>query len=280
MVTARFAVLAISLIALFAAYRWPLRQPYDLLIRGGRIVDGSGNPWFIGDVAVRGERIVAVGRIAEPEAKRTIDATGLVVAPGFIDMHSHSDLLLLEDGHAQSKIRQGVTTEVLGEGSSAGPYKGKLTPRSTTIDGTGARVATLGDYFDALEKSGTSRQRAPATSAWTTSGNASWASRTSGPRRSSSTQMKELLDEAMQRRRVRPVDHAGHAARLAGHDRRPGRAVQGRRAARRHLLDAQPQRRDRRVRRGQGSDRRSASGPACRSTSSTSRSPTRSTGAG
>src|SRR5687767_5210583 len=114
MVTARFAVSAISLIALFVS---PLaaQAPYDLLIRGGRIVDGSGNPWFAGDVAVRDGRIVAVGLIAEPEAKQTIDASGLVVAPGFIDMHSHSDLLLLEDGHAQSKIRQGVTTDVLGE---------------------------------------------------------------------------------------------------------------------------------------------------------------------
>ncbi len=114
--------------------------PYDLLIRGGRIVDGSGNPWFQGDVAVRGERIVAVGpRRPRRKHGRSIDAKGLIVAPGFIDMHSHSDTLLLEDGHAQSKIRQGVTTDVLGEGGSAGPYKGKLTPRSTTIDGQAHR---------------------------------------------------------------------------------------------------------------------------------------------
>ena len=100
----------------------PAQEPvFDVLIRGGRIVDGTGNPWFVGDVAIRGERIVAVGRLAGAKATREIDAAGLVVAPGFIDMHSHSDLLLLEDGHAQSKIRQGVTTEVLGEGGSAGP---------------------------------------------------------------------------------------------------------------------------------------------------------------
>src|SRR5436305_15268674 len=87
---------------------------YDLLIRGGTVVDGSGNPWFRGDVAVRGDRVVAVGRVPPAPAKRTLDAAGLVVAPGFIDMHSHSDLLLLEDGHAQSKLRPGVTTAVLG----------------------------------------------------------------------------------------------------------------------------------------------------------------------
>src|ERR1044071_1324021 len=93
-------------------------EPYDLVIRNGRIVDGTGNPWFYGDVAVRADRIVRIGKPDSVEAKRTIDAKGWVVAPGFIDMHSHSDFLVLEDGHAPSKIRQGVTTEILGEGSS------------------------------------------------------------------------------------------------------------------------------------------------------------------
>jgi N-acyl-D-aspartate/D-glutamate deacylase len=64
---------------------------YDLLVRGGKVVDGSGNPWFLGDVAVREGRIAAVGRLPGAKAKRVIDARGLVVAPGFIDMHSHSD---------------------------------------------------------------------------------------------------------------------------------------------------------------------------------------------
>src|SRR5438067_6504226 len=87
--------------------------PYDVLIRGGRIVDGTGNPWFEGDVAIRGDRIAAVGWLgAEAAARRVIDARGLVVAPGFIDMHSHSDMVLLEDGDAQSKIHDGVTTEI------------------------------------------------------------------------------------------------------------------------------------------------------------------------
>jgi cytosine/adenosine deaminase-related metal-dependent hydrolase len=80
-------------------------------------VDGTGNPWFSGDLAIRGDKIVAVGRVPAGKATREIDARGLVVAPGFIDMHSHSDTVLLEDGLAQSKIRQGVTTEVIsGEG--------------------------------------------------------------------------------------------------------------------------------------------------------------------
>jgi N-acyl-D-aspartate/D-glutamate deacylase len=128
---------------------------YDLVIRGGRIVDGSGNPWFAGDVAIRSERIVAVGLVPEGKAKREIDAQGLVVAPGFIDMHSHSDWLLLEDGHAQSKVRQGVTTEILGEGGSAGPFQGKLGARTVTVKGHNVQIRRLDDYFDEIEKNGT-----------------------------------------------------------------------------------------------------------------------------
>jgi N-acyl-D-aspartate/D-glutamate deacylase len=133
----------------------PAAEPaYDLLIRHGTVVDGSGNPWFRGDVAVRGDRIVAVGRVPPGAAQREIDAAGLVVAPGFIDMHSHSDFLLLEDGNAQSKIRQGVTTEVLGEGTSAGPYQGQLRPRRMTVGGREVTWTTLGGYFETLEKAG------------------------------------------------------------------------------------------------------------------------------
>jgi N-acyl-D-aspartate/D-glutamate deacylase len=128
------------------------QQQYDLVIRNGRVVDGTGNPWFVGDVAIAGDRIVAVGRVPEGEAKRVIDAKGLVVAPGFIDMHSHSDDLLLEDGHAQSKIRQGVTTEVLGEGRSAGPLKGQLSARRFRARGQEFTWDTLGGYLDAIEK--------------------------------------------------------------------------------------------------------------------------------
>ena len=83
-----------------------------------------------------------------------IDATGLVVAPGFVDMHSHSDMTLLEDGSAQSKIRQGVTTEILGEDTSAGPAKGKRPPRSVKHGDATLTWTTLGGYFDALERQG------------------------------------------------------------------------------------------------------------------------------
>jgi N-acyl-D-aspartate/D-glutamate deacylase/sugar lactone lactonase YvrE len=128
---------------------------FDLIIRHGQVVDGSGNPWFHADVAVREDRVVVVGRVTG-DAKREIDATGLVVVPGFIDMHSHSDWVLFEDGNAESKIRQGVTTEVIGESTSAGPFKHKLAPRKVSVKGESVEIRRLRDYFAALERAGVS----------------------------------------------------------------------------------------------------------------------------
>lgn len=127
---------------------------FDIIIRGGRIVDGTGNPWFVGDIGIRNERIDKIERRINSTAMREIDANDLVVAPGFIDIHSHSDYLLLEDGRALSKITQGVTTEVLGEGNSAGPYEGKLGRKSATVAGTTTEWSSLGDYFDLVERNG------------------------------------------------------------------------------------------------------------------------------
>ncbi|HKQ75914.1 MAG TPA: D-aminoacylase [Blastocatellia bacterium] len=94
---------------------------FDLLIRHGRLVDGTGNPSYIGDIAVRDGRLAAIGALANASAARVIDANGLVVAPGFIDIHNHSDDTILEDGDAQSMVRQGVTSMIFGEGGSAAP---------------------------------------------------------------------------------------------------------------------------------------------------------------
>jgi N-acyl-D-aspartate/D-glutamate deacylase len=150
------ALLLCALIAFFPLLELSLAADncYDLLIRHGKIVDGTGNPWFHGDVAVRGGKIVALGKVPAGTARREIDARGLVVAPGFIDMHSHSDYLLLEDGDAQSKIRQGVTTEVLGEGTSPGPFQGKLDPPRIGGRARAERWTTLGGYFDLVERVG------------------------------------------------------------------------------------------------------------------------------
>jgi N-acyl-D-amino-acid deacylase len=97
---------------------------FDLLIMGGRIVDGTGNPWFRADVGVLNGRIEAVGRLRGERAERVIDATGLVVAPGFIDMHSHGDLTIFSAPEAVNKLMQGVTTEVVGNcGFSLAPLQ-------------------------------------------------------------------------------------------------------------------------------------------------------------
>jgi dihydroorotase/N-acyl-D-amino-acid deacylase len=132
---------------------------YDLLIINGHILDGSGSPWYAGSVAVKDGKIAAVGRIPNGAAQRVIDAGGLTVAPGFIDLHSHSDYTLLVDGKAESKIRQGVTTEILGESESAGPVLGPAAPefdKEMTRYGLSRDWTTLGEYFARLERSGSS----------------------------------------------------------------------------------------------------------------------------
>src|SRR5262249_54001646 len=105
--------------SLAAAAPQPAR-PYDILIINARIVDGTGAPAASGSVGVRDGSIADVGSASGP-ATRTIDAGGKVLAPGFIDPHSHSDYALLVDGNAEGKVRQGVTTEVIGESGSVAP---------------------------------------------------------------------------------------------------------------------------------------------------------------
>lgn len=131
-------------------------QRLDIFIKGGRIVDGSGNPWYVGNIGIRNGKIVLIDRRIEAAAKRTINAKGLVIAPGFIDIHSHSDYKLFVDGRALSKIHQGVTTEVLGEGGSAGPFQGKLKPRVVETAKGDVQFTTIGGYFRAIENSRTS----------------------------------------------------------------------------------------------------------------------------
>src|SRR5437660_5178913 len=103
--------------------------PIDILIRGAKIVDGTGNPWFYGDVAIAGERVLditAPGQIAPESAREVVDATGLVVCPGFIDILSHSHIPLMYDARDLSKITQGVTTEIMGEGWTPAPVGGQI----------------------------------------------------------------------------------------------------------------------------------------------------------
>ena len=99
---------------------------YDLLIKNGYIIDGTGTPWYRSDIAITGSKIADIGDLDKDEAKDIIDAKGAVISPGFIDVHTHSDITLLVNGLAESKVRQGVTTEVIGNcGSSPAPITGE-----------------------------------------------------------------------------------------------------------------------------------------------------------
>ncbi len=101
----------------------------DMLIRGAKVIDGTGNPWFYGDVAIQGDRLLEVvppGRIPAEAAHEVVDATGMVVCPGFIDILSHSHLPLMHDPRDLSKITQGVTTEIMGEGWTPAPTGGRI----------------------------------------------------------------------------------------------------------------------------------------------------------
>ena len=128
---------------------------FDLIIANGNVIDGSGSLWFPADVAIRGDEIVHLGKLVDQEQKssRLIDAQGLWVTPGIIDIHSHSDYSLLVDGTARSKVHQGVTTEILGSGHSAGPLQGKA-ELDLKDYGLTADWSTLGQYFDRLQKEG------------------------------------------------------------------------------------------------------------------------------
>lgn len=141
----------------FAACGGPEPDPgvrADLLIVGARVVDGTGSPWYRANVAVAGDTIISVGPEA-PDAAQVIEARGLALAPGFIDMHAHSEYGLVVDPRALSKVAQGVTTEVLGEHLSAGPVLGPAVDDPMMVAPPIERDwTTLGGYLDRLEAAG------------------------------------------------------------------------------------------------------------------------------
>ena len=138
-------------ITLLAACMSSNEPAFDVLITGGEVLDGTGAAAVRADVGIRNGRVDTIGQLAGRAAERTIDATGLVVSPGFIDLHTHSEMPLITDGTAQSKVRQGVTLDVTGESSSAAPRDGLNDgPR----DGPPADWTTFTEYFARLEKQG------------------------------------------------------------------------------------------------------------------------------
>ncbi|HEX6159312.1 MAG TPA: D-aminoacylase [Thermoanaerobaculia bacterium] len=141
---------ALCALALTACATTPIAKApetmLDLKITNGRILDGTGAPWFRGDVGVRGDTIVALGNLRHLDAKRTIDAQDRIVSPGFIDLLGQSQGTIFHDPALEAKVRQGVTTEVTGEGHSPGPVAGPPTERRPW--------STLGEYLDLIDKQG------------------------------------------------------------------------------------------------------------------------------
>src|SRR5947207_6330071 len=152
-----WGVIVLLLIAMTVSIIAAQGPEFDLVIRNGTIYDGRGGPPVHGDVAILKDRIAAVGALQKAQATEEVDATGLAVAPGFINMLSWANESLIADGRSQSDIRQGVTLEVMGEGSSMGPLNADMKRR-----GKGAQTdirydvawTTLAEYLAYWETTG------------------------------------------------------------------------------------------------------------------------------
>jgi N-acyl-D-aspartate/D-glutamate deacylase len=152
-----------TIVAVFAAilaFRSSILEPrpadmYDIVIANGHVIDGTGSPWYTADIGIRDGHVAAIGRLADARANRRIDARGKVVAPGFIDMLGQSELTLLVDPHVPSKIFQGITTEITGEGGSVAPLNDDII-KADKVGYEHLRITpdwrTLGQYFARLER--------------------------------------------------------------------------------------------------------------------------------
>lgn len=153
--------LPLALVLTITACAAPARDgrsaPFDILIEHGRIIDGTGSPWFAGDIGIRDGRIAAIGILSAAAATRRIDAQRRVVAPGFIDMLGQSEMTILVNPHLPSKIFQGITTEITGEGGSAAPITDAMA-KADQISYDHLQITpdwrSLSDYFARLEKQG------------------------------------------------------------------------------------------------------------------------------
>lgn len=150
-------VAALVLLSAAPGRLWAQDDVFDIVIRNGRIIDGTGSPWYAGDVGIRAGRIAAIGRLDGAAARQTVDAAGMVVAPGFIDMLGQSEMSILIEPSLPSKIFQGITTEITGEGGSAAPLDDSIIAADRAdYDRYGITPdwRTLGEYFARLERQG------------------------------------------------------------------------------------------------------------------------------
>lgn len=156
----RFSPAALAALLLAAGLSFAQRADYDVIVSGGRIVDGTGAPWVVGDIGIRGDRIAAIGDLSKASSGKRVKAAGLVVAPGFIDVQGQSEFNILVDNRAASKITQGVTTEITGEGSSIAPINDRLKKQpdfyanDETAKEYGVTVdwSSLDEYFQHFER--------------------------------------------------------------------------------------------------------------------------------
>ena len=152
-----FTALVIASPALPGSAQNKHKQPFDMIIRNGHIIDGTGSPWYSGDLGIRDGRIATIGTLASAASTRTIDARGMVVAPGFIDMLGQSELTILVNPQLPSKIFQGITTEFTGEGGSAAPLNDAII-KADQVTYDHLKITpdwrTFRQYFARLEKQG------------------------------------------------------------------------------------------------------------------------------
>jgi dihydroorotase/N-acyl-D-amino-acid deacylase len=156
----RWKSVLLSVILLFCLAPLEARepaQPFDILITNGHIIDGTGSPWYSGDIGIRDGKIVSIGNLTDAPRKRTIDARGMVVAPGFIDMLGQSEYTVLVDPRLPSKIHQGITTEITGEGESIAPLN-EVILRADRSENDPFHIhadwQSFRQYFSRLEKQG------------------------------------------------------------------------------------------------------------------------------
>ena len=150
-----FSSLVFAAALSLAAFSFAQKPRYDLIISGAHIVDGTGAPWFAGDIGIVGDRIAAIGDLSKASASKRLDAAGLIASPGFIDVQGQSEFNVLVDNRVASKITQGVTTEITGEGSSIAPVNNRM--RQESADAANKYGVTqdwysLADYFHHFER--------------------------------------------------------------------------------------------------------------------------------
>src|SRR6202047_1194777 len=149
--------LTLSFLLIVSTFTFAADLPFDLVIANGHIIDGTGSPWYSGDIGIRNGRIAAIGNLSGAARKHTVDAKSKIVAPGFVDMLGQSEVTILVDPRLPSKIYQGITTEITGEGGSAAPLNDAI----IAADRAGYEHykinpdwRTFRQYFSRLEKQG------------------------------------------------------------------------------------------------------------------------------